>query len=749
MYYSIIDYTGDGASRDFVVPFDYLSRAHIHVDLNGIPVLFTWSNATTVRLSITPSQGDLVRIRRVTPAGERLVDFSDASVLRADDLDRDSLQNFFLTQELRDNILAGLLGDDTLGLPDYSGSTNEIVSQLAQGVLESELYQELQTNIATIDVTARAIIDDLFAEQQDYVGPLLDMTGEQIIANLLRDNQIIEDQRLFEWSQGQANAAFTEAIAGLATDDEAVVSRITVLEADVEDNAARIVTEETARASADDALATQQQTLAARVDGHDNDIAENVAAITSEQTARADGDSALANDITVVSARVDGHDNDIAVNAAAVVTEQSARVTADSALANDISAVQVQVGDNAAAITAEQTARADGDSALSQSITTVQSQVDDNVASIQTQATSIDGLQAQYTIKVDANGNVAGIGISSGPPDETGVSSDVLIYADRFSVIHPGNGTPYVPFIVSGGSVGVNGSLIVDGTVTAGAMNVIELSAISANLGTVTAGTFRTDSSPAWRLEVSASGLYPLWYGMGEKNAANGVFYVNNSGAAVFKGSLEAASGTFAGELQAATGTFSGSISAVDGTFSGTLTAQAIDAVDTINIRDQAVTTSVSAGSSSVRVLYNQEGNWGGVPTTHWQSIVSGTIVTIGAPVFVVAECDPEFRSEATGTDGNGDNPSSNWSYVVIEARLLLNGTTLVTRSSPLIYSSSNGSNRFTSSFSFIKLLEPPTGTHSFEIQARAHYHRFDSFLNAELRIRSLGDSILLMETKK
>jgi hypothetical protein len=48
--------------------------------------------------------------------------------------------------------------------------------------------------------------------------------------------------------------------------------------------------------------------------------------------------------------------------------------------------------------------------------------------------------------------------------------------------------------------------------------------------------------------------------------------------------------GTFSGALSAATGTFAGSLSAATGTFSGSLTASAIDAVDTINVRGEAVT---------------------------------------------------------------------------------------------------------------------------------------------------------------
>ncbi|MBN9461697.1 MAG: hypothetical protein J0H00_10800 [Burkholderiales bacterium] len=62
-----------------------------------------------------------------------------------------------------------------------------------------------------------------------------------------------------------------------------------------------------------------------------------------------------------------------------------------------------------------------------------------------------------------------------------------------------------------------------------------------------------------------------------------------NGATGTFAGALSAATGTFAGALSAATGTFAGSLSAATGTFSGSLTAAAINAVDTVNIRGQAV----------------------------------------------------------------------------------------------------------------------------------------------------------------
>jgi predicted phage tail protein len=73
-------------------------------------------------------------------------------------------------------------------------------------------------------------------------------------------------------------------------------------------------------------------------------------------------------------------------------------------------------GVSSAQFNSEVTTRASADSALSQSISTVSSTVAGNTSSISTQATSINGLSGQYTVKIDVNGAVAGYGLASTRP---------------------------------------------------------------------------------------------------------------------------------------------------------------------------------------------------------------------------------------------------------------------------------------------------------------------------------------------
>lgn len=83
---------------------------------------------------------------------------------------------------------------------------------------------------------------------------------------------------------------------------------------------------------------------------------------------------------------------------------------------------------------------------------------------------------------------------------------------------------------------------------------------------------------------------------------------LNIQGDATFSGALAAATGTFKGELSAATGTFKGALQAASGSFSGTLTADAINAVSTINIAGNAVTVPGGAfGSYRAEVVLSTD----------------------------------------------------------------------------------------------------------------------------------------------
>lgn len=88
-------------------------------------------------------------------------------------------------------------------------------------------------------------------------------------------------------------------------------------------------------------------------------------------------------------------------------------------------------------------------------------------------------------------------------------------------------------------ALAITAAKIAANTITADKMQISQLSAITADLGLVTAGTFQTTSGTTPRVVISSSGSFPFWIGNGALvNTANGIMYMDNAGNLVYKGTL-------------------------------------------------------------------------------------------------------------------------------------------------------------------------------------------------------------------
>ncbi|WP_131669500.1 TipJ family phage tail tip protein [Psychrobacter pygoscelis] len=125
-----------------------------------------------------------------------------------------------------------------------------------------------------------------------------------------------------------------------------------------------------------------------------------------------------------------------------------------------VTALQSDFNDNSALISQELTTLTNANSAISKSVETIQTSVGKNTASIQTQQSSIDGLNAQYTVKVDVGGRVSGFGLAS-----SDTVSDFAVRADKFYIAPPsGSSKGKSPFMVLTSSQNINGTTVPVGT---------------------------------------------------------------------------------------------------------------------------------------------------------------------------------------------------------------------------------------------------------------------------------------------
>ena len=102
---SFVRYTGDGNTASYSIPFSYRSTADLTITLAGVAsTAFTLNAAgTTLTFNSTPANGTAIEIRRRTSQNSKLVDYASGSVLTENDLDTDSEQAFFMSQEAIDD----------------------------------------------------------------------------------------------------------------------------------------------------------------------------------------------------------------------------------------------------------------------------------------------------------------------------------------------------------------------------------------------------------------------------------------------------------------------------------------------------------------------------------------------------------------------------------------------------------------------------------------------------------------------
>jgi hypothetical protein len=310
------------------------------------------------------------------------------------------------------------------------------------------------------------------------------------------------------------------------------------LAAKAETTAAGLVAEQTARSDADTALASSVSTLSAQVNHASTGLPAAHAAIQTEQEARASADTAEASARETLAARVTGTESNIATQATQIAdrytkaetdgaissvsttitaaygaadstTLASANGHADSAASSAQGAAQAYAD---AVVATEASARADGDSANATNISTVQARLDTgDFATVKTTATAtanaLGDVEAKWGVQVQAMADgvnaVAGLQLLAGTDGE----SVFAILADKLLVYKPdGSGVPKQ--IVTLGTVngvtalGLDGNLIIDGSIAARHLSVESLSVVAPRIG----GTLRSATSGA-RMEVSDNSI--------------------------------------------------------------------------------------------------------------------------------------------------------------------------------------------------------------------------------------------------
>ena len=210
--------TGNGVTRQYVVPFPFIYRSHVTVALDGAnSTAFAWLNDGLIEMTTAPLTGVKIRIERNTSPNSILVDYENGSLLDEATLDLANRQNFYLAQEAEDRAQESIApSSDTnwdaggkriknVGTPTapddaatkaYADAAGVAATASATAAAASASTATTQAGIATtqagIATTQAGIATAKAAEAASYVGSVLDgaVTDVKLSARVLRATRI-------------------------------------------------------------------------------------------------------------------------------------------------------------------------------------------------------------------------------------------------------------------------------------------------------------------------------------------------------------------------------------------------------------------------------------------------------------------------------------------------------------------------------------------------------------------------------
>lgn len=302
---TIAFYTGDGATTDFTVPFDYLAKKFVRVSL-GVTILkggdygdtskdYYFLDKTKVRLKVPPQEGEVLTIRRYTSATDRVVSFKDASVLKATDLDVSSVQTIHIAEEARDIINDALIKDKE---GNWDAKGNRIVNvgapkadsdAVPYGVYKADSLGAYQSKLAAERARDRAIEAETNSKRSEANSKLSEENAKAYAATAVSaskhsdevkvENQAIlqeakkirdENKVLDTNTKNNANVAQVKADEAKVSEANAKKSEVNAKTSEV--NASKsaslaktqvtLAVQEATKAKEQASIATQQATLA-------------------------------------------------------------------------------------------------------------------------------------------------------------------------------------------------------------------------------------------------------------------------------------------------------------------------------------------------------------------------------------------------------------------------------------------------------------------------------------------------------
>lgn len=253
-------------------------------------------------------------------------------------------------------------------------------------------------------------------------------------------------------------------------------------------------------------ITSDQQAIAHQIDLMQASIGENSVDIVTERTARINLQEAATQALNGMSSRLE--------KAESVLTQYSETfASALESQARNMEGLVSRMDTTAAQYLSDQQTIATEFEATARAITSMQSTVNEQSAAIQqtlsTHSSALEGLAAQYTLRLDVNGLISGFGAYN-----NGAVADFAILANRFWVATPGvRGPNYVnPFMLEGEKVYINTLLVKEASIQQAQIGPISIGKLTANDGftpvTTVGGQLRAEAIDVANITIGFGQVY-------------------------------------------------------------------------------------------------------------------------------------------------------------------------------------------------------------------------------------------------
>ncbi|CAH9057641.1 hypothetical protein PSECIP111854_02039 [Pseudoalteromonas sp. CIP111854] len=487
---------------------------------------------------------------------------------------RVSLRDLAAQTELAFQTLQVTLSDDGLLFAELA----QAQENLTDSALNIEFVGQSTSNLVITASHELQVVRQAFSvtglsvqELQDVQQRLeeMDELADSVLKQALSAEQVfdsdLQSTLYLEQKTDTTNATISEAVAAQANENEAITTKISTVQSEVDDSKAQII-------DVSQTLVDTEQAIATKISTVQSEVEDNKAQIVDVSKTLANTEEAISTKISTVQSEVDN-------SKAQIVTVSQTLANTEEAISSKVSQLTSTVNDNHAEIKTYYITKADSQSAVSQAKTELKSQVDDNLAYLnQTFYTAADADEAISTkanrLRTEFNGNHTHItqNYYTKSAAEEAISAEVNTLKSQVGKDIAGLNEVYFSKVDNDGAL-ANFVRNVSVSTPSGTASVINLMSAHANklgqldaraeIGVDVNGHVTGMTITPGRMSVKAGAFELL-----DNSNNRAVYFDSGAGRYTFNGHINATNGSFTGHVNATSGSFTGHINATSGAFS-------------------------------------------------------------------------------------------------------------------------------------------------------------------------------------